>query len=195
MIATPDHWHSPQSIHAAQAGKDVYCEKPVSVTVEEGRQLVEAVQPTAGSSRTAANTGPSLDSSALRVRAPGGLGKIKSVFTIWGSDPTDTYLAAEPVPEGLDWDLWVGPAQWRPYNSAYHRNPISGVVPWSFCEDFGLSASTGYHSHASDVLQYALGYEESGPVDFIHPAAASSPPSPTAMPMAPYSIVWGTGTR
>ena len=176
VIATPDHWHSPQSIHAAQAGKDVYCEKPVSVTVEEGRQLVEAVQRYGRVFQNGSQyrTNPLIRRPCEFVRA-GGLGKIKSVFTIWGSDPTDTYLAAEPVPEGLDWDLWVGPAQWRPYNSAYHRNPISGVVPWSFCEDFGLSASTGYHSHASDVLQYALGYEESGPVDFIHPSSGEFP--------------------
>jgi len=176
LVLTPDHWHSPQSIHAAQAGKDVYCEKPVSVTIAEGRQMVEAVQRYGRVFQNGSQyrTNPTIRRVCEFVRA-GGLGKVKAVYTIWGGDPTDTYLAGEPVPEGLDWDLWVGPAQWRPYNRAYHRNPIPGVVPWSFCEDFGLAASTGYHSHASDVLQYALGYEESGPVALIHPSSGEFP--------------------
>jgi hypothetical protein len=79
------------------------------------------------------------------------------------------------VPEGLDWDLWLGGAPWRPYNPIYHTNPMPGVVPWAFCEDFGVGASTWYHSHAADVLQYALGYEESGPVDIFYPGDSEFP--------------------
>ena len=85
------------------------------------------------------------------------------------SIPLDFALPGSPVPDGLDWDLWVGPAPWRPYNPAYHSNPMPGVVPWAFCEDFGVGASTWYHSHAADVMQYALGFEESGPVEIVHP--------------------------
>jgi hypothetical protein len=134
------------------------------------------------------------------VRA-GGLGKIKSVFTLWGPlggsvaggrakpyaramdgersgrsyAPMDFALPAEPVPDGLDWDLWVGPAPWRPYNSLYHTNPSPGVVPWAFCEDFGAAAVTWYHSHAADVIQYTLGMENSGPVELIHPSRGTYP--------------------
>jgi hypothetical protein len=89
--------------------------------------------------------------------------------------PMDFALPAEPVPEGLDWDLWVGPAPWRPYNSLYHVNPAPGVVPWAFCEDFGAGAVTWYHSHAADVIQYALGVENSGPVEFLHPSSGAYP--------------------
>ncbi len=99
----------------------------------------------------------------------GGLGKVKSVFTIWNKThvptlgesyvPLEPALPAETPPEGLDWNLWVGPARYRPYNPAYHRNPMPGVVPWSFCEAFGAGAVTGYHSHAADVIQYAIGME------------------------------------
>jgi len=176
VVVTPDHWHSPISIHAAQAGKDVYCEKPVSVTVSEGRQMVETVQRYGRVFQNGSQyrTNPTIRRACEFVRA-GGLGKVKAVFTIWRSDPSAAYLAAEPTPEGLDWDRWVGPAVWRPYNSRYHRNPIPGVVPWSFCEDFGVAASTGYHSHAADVLQYAMGYEESGPTELIHPSSGSYP--------------------
>ena len=89
--------------------------------------------------------------------------------------PLDPALPAEPAPEGLDWDLWVGPASWRPYNSAYHRNPIPGVVPWTFCDAFGAGAVTDYHSHAADVIQYAIGMETSGPVEIIHPSSGQFP--------------------
>lgn len=202
VIVTPDHWHTPQSIHAAQAGKDVYCEKPISLSVDEGRQLVNAVR---GHGRVFQNgsqyrTNPTIRRACDFIRK-GGLGDVKAAFALWGSiggwlgsarfqpyaacvNPAamgasyttlDFALPREPVPDGLDWDLWLGPALARPYNSLYHINPSPGVVPWSFCEDFGVGPSTWYHSHAADVLQYALGFEESGPVEFIHPSTHEFP--------------------
>ena len=118
------------------------------------------------------------------VRA-GRLGRVKSVFTTWRPSsiptvgpsfvPLDPELPAEPAPEGLDWDLWVGPAAWRPYNQLYHRNPSPGVVPWVFCEAFGAGAVTSYQSHAADVIQYALGVETGGPVEIIHPSTGQFP--------------------
>jgi hypothetical protein len=186
LIATPDHWHSLLAIHAAQAGKDVYCEKPVSLTIREGREMVNTIRRYARVFQTGTQyrSIPTIRQVCEFVRA-GGLGKVKSVFTIWmktnvptvgPSDvPLDPALPTEPTPEGLDWDLWVGPASWRPYNSAYHRNPIPGVVPWVFCDAFGAGAITGYHSHAADVIQYAIGMETSGPVEIIHPSSGQFP--------------------
>jgi hypothetical protein len=186
VIVTPDHWHALQSIHAAQAGKDVYCEKPISITVRQGRELVETVRRYGRIFQTGTQyrSIPTIRQVCEFVRA-GGLGKVKSVFTLWGKLPgnlgVDSYaplpfaLAAEPVPDGLDWDLWVGPAPWQPYNRAYHRNPVPGVVPWAFHEDFGAAAVTWYHSHAADVIQYALGVETGGPVEFIHPSSGTYP--------------------
>jgi hypothetical protein len=89
--------------------------------------------------------------------------------------PLNMTFPAEPVPEGLDWDLWVGPALWRPYNQAYHLNPSPGVVPWAFCEDFGAASITWHHSHSADVIQYALGVETGGPVEFLHPSDGPYP--------------------
>ena len=202
VIATPDHWHTPQSIHAAESGKDVYCEKPISITIDEGRQLVDAVRRNGRVFQNGSQyrTNPTIRRACDFIRN-GGLGKIKSAFTLWGRmggfiggerfqpyaasvnpgvtgrayAPLDYALPGEPAPEGLQWDLWVGPALWRPYNPLYHVNPMPGVVPWSFCEDFGVGPSTWYHSHAADVLQYALGYEESGPVELIHPGSNEFP--------------------
>jgi hypothetical protein len=186
VIVTPDHWHSLQSVDAAAAGKDVYCEKPVSLTIQEGRRLVEAVRRNGCVFQTGTQyrSIPTIRQVCEFVRR-GGLGRVKQVFTIWGKThvptlgpsyvPLDPVLPADPVPEGLDWDLWVGPATWRPYNSAYHRNPPPGVVPWVFCDAFGAGAVTGYQSHAADVIQYALGVETSGPVEVLHPRGGEFP--------------------
>ncbi|MCX8157256.1 MAG: Gfo/Idh/MocA family oxidoreductase [Verrucomicrobiae bacterium] len=196
LIATPDHWHALQAMDAARAGKDIYCEKPVSLSLSEGREIVKAVRRFGRVFQTGTQyrSIPVIRKICQFVRQ-GGLGRIKSVFTIWHplaaflgdrikpyaraaawnelgrlQIPVAVDLPAEPVPAGLDWDLWVGPAPWHPYHPLYHINPPPGVVPWSFHEDFGLASSTWFHSHAADVIQYALGMEESGPVEIHHPA-------------------------
>ena len=202
VIVTPDHWHTLQAIDAAKAGKDVYCEKPISITVQQGRRLVEEVRRYGRIYQTGTQyrSIPTVRQVCEFVRS-GGLGRVKSVFTLWtnlggfigaarfkpyahvmdvknsgGSYvPLDFALPAEPAPEGLDWDLWVGPAAWHPYNPVYHVNPSPGVVPWSFCEDFGAASVTWHHSHSADVIQYALGVETSGPVELLHPSSGAYP--------------------
>lgn len=202
LIATPDHWHTWQSIDAAKSGKDIYCEKPVSVTMQEGRLLVQAVRRYGRVFQTGTQyrSIPAIRKVCQFIR-DGHLGKIKSVFTNlhplanWlraerfkpyakvldvehcgkAYVPMDFALPPEPVPEGLDWNLWVGPAPWRPFNQLYHVNPSPGVVPWSFCEAFGVTSSTWFLSHAADVIQWALGFENSGPVEIIHPSTKEFP--------------------
>jgi len=186
VVVTPDHWHSLLSAEAARAGKDVYCEKPVSLTIHESRRMADTVRRYACVFQTGTQyrSIPTIRRICQFVR-DGGLGKVKSVFTLWGKYhiptgrasyyPRDPLLPAEPTPEGLDWNLWVGPGRWRPYNHAYHRNPIPGVVPWVFCDSFGAGAITGYHSHAADVIQYAIGAERSGPVEIFHPSGGQYP--------------------
>ena len=202
VIVTPDHWHTLQAIDAAKAGKDIYCEKPISITVRQGRRLVEAVRRYGRIFQTGTQyrSIPTIRQVCEFVRS-GRLGKVKQVFTLWSRlggffgaprfkpyrhlmdvensgksyVPLDITLPAEPVPEGLDWDLWVGPSLWHPYNPAYHKNPSPGVVPWAFCEDFGAASVTWHHSHSADVIQYALGAENSGPVELIHPNSGAYP--------------------
>lgn len=202
VIVTPDHWHTLQSIDAVKAGKDVYCEKPVSLTLREGRELVKAVRRYSRVFQTGTQyrSIPTIRRVVEFVRG-GGLGKVKQVFTLWTSlggfigsgrfrpyaevmnaakygksyVPLNFALPEEPVPEGLDWGLWVGPAAWHPYNRVYHTNPAPGVVPWSFCEDFGAASVTWHHSHSADVIQYALGAERGGPVELIHPSTGEFP--------------------
>ena len=181
VIVTPDHWHALIAADAARAGKDIYCEKPVSLTIQEGRRLAEVVN-TYG---RVFQTGTQYRSIPRTRRVcnfvrNGGLGRVKQVFALWsrceGSyAPVNPHLPAEPVPDGLDWDLWVGPAAWHDYNRRYHRNPIPGVVPWAFCEDFGAASVTWHHSHSADVIQYAIGQERSGPVEILHPSDSEYP--------------------
>jgi len=181
LIATPDHWHTPMSIDAAKAGKDIYCEKPVTLTLAEGRKLAEVMRDYGRIFQTGTQyrSMHTIRRVVQFVRS-GGLGKVKQAFTLWsrvegGYTPVDYPLPAEPVPDGLDWDLWVGPAAFRPYNRRFHRNPVPGVVPWAFCEDYGAASITWHHSHAADVTQYALGVERTGPVEVIHPADGKFP--------------------
>jgi hypothetical protein len=201
VIVTPDHWHTPIAIDAAKAGKDIYCEKPISITVQEGRRLVETVRRYGRIFQTGTQyrSIPTIREVVAFVRS-GGLGKVQSVFTLWSNlgalgaarlkpyahlldiersrrsyAPMHFALPAEPIPEGLDWDLWVGPALWHPYNCAYHINPSPGVVPWAFSEDFGAASVTWHHSHSADVIQYALGVENTGPVEIIHPSSGDYP--------------------
>lgn len=186
VIVTPDHWHSYIAAEAARAGKDIYCEKPVSLTIDEGRRLVEAVRRYGRIFQTGTQyrSIPVIGKICEFVRR-GGLGKLKGVYTIWMKTqvptlgpspvPLDPILPEEPTPEGLDWNLWVGPAPYRAYNRAYHRNPSPGVVPWVFCDAFGAGAVTGYHSHAADVIQYAIGHEIGAPVEIIHPSSGRFP--------------------
>ncbi len=202
VIATPDHWHALQSVDAAKAGKDVYCEKPISMTIDEGRRVVDTVRRYGRVFQTGSQyrSIPTIGQVCEFVRK-GGLGKVHRVFTLMNSlalwtagerfrpfaavvnaesagkayVPMDFALPPEPVPEGLDWELWVGPAPWRPYNRLYHTNPSPGVVPWSFDDAFGVTSLTWHLAHSADVLQYALGFEESGPVEVLHPAAKEFP--------------------
>lgn len=202
LVATPDHWHSLIAIDAAKAGKDIYLEKPISVTIDEGRRVVETVQRynRVFQTGTQYRSTPAVRQICEFVRR-GGLGKVHSAFALisslggWlGSErakpyaqtldvphcgeiyaPTDFALPAEPVPDGLDWDMWVGPAPWRPYNKLYHSNPSPGVVPWAFAIEFGVTSSTWHLSHSADVIQYAIGAERTGPVEIIHPSTGEFP--------------------
>jgi hypothetical protein len=202
VIVTPDHWHTLMSIDAVKAGKDVYCEKPISVTVAEGRELAKAVRRYGRVFQTGTQyrSIPTIRKVVEFVRG-GGLGKVKQVFTLWtdhgwilGAErfkpyagvmdmqkcarsyvPLDIVVPGEEVPDGLDWKMWVGPAPWRDYCKLYHVNPAPGVVPWSFSEAFGTASVTWHHSHSADVIQYALGMERSGPVEFVHPSSGEFP--------------------
>lgn len=168
LVGTPDHWHVPISLAAVRAGKDVYCEKPLSNTIAEGRALVDAVHKHERIFQhgTQLRSNPQNRKVCELVRN-GYLGDVSKV--VIGSPPglaTSDPHPAEPVPEWLNWDLWLGPVE-----SMEYRPTIIGSIPgvglrgWYFVKRFSLAGwVAGYGVHDLDLAQWGLGTEDTGPV-------------------------------
>ncbi len=173
VIATGDRWHGVASVLAAEAGKDVYCEKPMSLTIYQGRAMVDAVRRYGRVFQTGLQQRSAREYRlACELVRDGALGKISDVYIHFPGTSSEVDLPAEPIPEGLDWNLWLGPAPWRPYNSRFHiYGKPPRVVPWDFCRDFGGGNLTSNAVHSFDVVQWALGADRSGPVEIAPPEA------------------------
>jgi predicted dehydrogenase len=161
LIATPDHWHVPMSIAAAEAGKDVYCEKPLTLTVAEGRALVEAVRRCG----VVLQTG-SQQRSGLRFRQAcelvrsGRIGQLRTILVeLPGNNREDPgpWTPEEPPPH-FDYDMWLGPAPWAGYTPARcHYN-------FRFIRDYSGGQITNWGAHHLDIAQWGNDTELSGPV-------------------------------
>ncbi len=120
VIATPDHWHAIQIIEACKAGKDIYCEKPLTLTILEARTVIAAVQKHHRVLQTGSQQRTEFDGRFRRaceyVRS-GRIGKVQTVHAGLGGPSRPCDLPEEPMEPGLDWNLWLGPAPRRPYNS------------------------------------------------------------------------------
>ena len=163
VIATPTHWHAVMTILACQHGKDVYCEKPLAHTVRQGRAMVEAARRYGRVVQNGTQTRSSRKQQLLcRLAREGKLG-LKQIYVGGGGLQISTInrLPAQPVPEHLDWDLWVGPGEWRPY----HEDIYDG---WRLSASYGGFIAQDLTAHSLDVAQSALGTSLTGPVE-IHP--------------------------
>ena len=177
VIATGDRWHALATCLAAKAGKDVYCEKPVSLTIDDSLAMVAAVRRYGRvfQSGLQQRSSPVFRRACELVRS-GGLGRVRVVYVAFPGASGDVSLPPEPVPPGLDWDLWLGPAPWRPFNRRFHHyGQPQRVVPWDFCRDFGGGNLTSNAVHAFDTVQWGLGMDDSGPVEIVPPGAGRSP--------------------
>jgi len=164
-IATPDHWHAIPTIEACRRGKDVHVEKPLSLTIREGRAMVEAARRYGRVVQTGseARSSPSCRLACELVRN-GRIGEVREVYVSSVGGPSSMeVLPAEPVPPGLDWEMWLGPAPWRPYNKGYHP------VNWRGFYDFSGGGLTDWGAHHFDLTQWALGTDDTGPVEIIPP--------------------------
>jgi predicted dehydrogenase len=177
LIATGDRWHALASVMAAKAGKDVYCEKPISLTIREARAMVEAIRRYDRVFQTGLQQRSAPEfSKACDLARSGALGKIHAVYVTHPGTNSEVNLPAEPVPQNLDWDLWLGPAPWRPFNNRFHHyQQPRHVVPWHICRDFGGGNLTSNTVHAFDVVQWGLGMDESGPVEITPPETGQVP--------------------
>jgi predicted dehydrogenase len=164
-IATPDHWHAIPTIQAASRGKDVHVEKPLSLTIGEGRAMVEAIRQYGRVCQVGseARSNPRCRFGCELVRN-GRIGEVKEVYVGGVGGPSSPrILPAEPVPEGFDWNMWLGPAPWRPYNKAYHPRSWRGYY------DFSGGGLTDWGAHHFDLAQWALGMDDTGPAEICPP--------------------------
>jgi len=161
VIATPDHWHCPITVAAAKAGKDVYCEKPMSLTLGDGRAAVEAVRRygrvfQCGSQQ---RSGREFRTACELVRS-GRIGKLQHVEVgIPGNNRTcGPAWEPEPVPPELNYEIWLGPAPWEPYTT------LRCHYTFRFLLDYSGGQVTNWGAHHLDIAQWGIGADASGPV-------------------------------
>ncbi|MDH3648684.1 MAG: Gfo/Idh/MocA family oxidoreductase [Saprospiraceae bacterium] len=176
IIATPDHWHAIQSIAAMRAGKDVFCEKPLAHTVEEGRRMVTSVAKYARILQTGSMQRSWKDfRHAAELVQNGYLGEIKRVLVNVGDPGIPCTLPELSVPDYLDWDRWIGPAPMR----GYHHDlspPLSDTrwADWRPYLEFGGGILSDWGAHMFDIAQWGLDMDRSGPVLLIPPTQAGA---------------------
>lgn len=178
VCGTPDHWHAQISIDAVIAGKDVYCEKPLTLTIAEGRKMVDAARRhnriiSGGSQRVLQDYGRM----ACAVRS-GKYGKIIAKHVTTGGPPRQCDLPGEPVPDTIDWDMWLGPAPWAPYHrfrhgagadyEGFNANGLRGYGFRSWA-DYSGGMVTDWGGHKFGAALHGLGLDHTGPVEIIPP--------------------------
>jgi len=160
-IATPDHWHAIIAIAAARAGKDMYGQKPLALTIGQGRAMVEAVRRYGVVFQTGTQQRSEKDfRRACELVRNGRLGTLQSIdVEVPGSMATETFEYG-PAPAEVDYDLWLGPAPWRPY-SPQTIHPFG----WRWILDFAGGCVTDWGAHHIDIAQWAMGTTDTGPVE------------------------------
>ncbi|MBP5673747.1 MAG: Gfo/Idh/MocA family oxidoreductase [Victivallales bacterium] len=172
LIATQTHWHPTMSVLAARAGKHIYCEKPMTLSIEEGHAIIEAVR----ANNVVFQLGSQQRSDdrfrlACELVRNGRIGKVKEIFINNVAGPSrECDLPAEPTPPTLNWDLWLGPAPWRPYNKVLcPLNNWASFPQWRQYRDYDGGGMTNWGAHHFDIAQWALGMDESGPIMVVPP--------------------------
>ncbi len=174
VIASPDFWHALMAVQACKAGKDIYLEKPLTYTIKEGIELVKVVRDNqrilaVGSQQ---RSDPNFQH-AVKLVQDGKIGKIQKVNVWVGKDfhPKPYDAPEEPLPDGLDWERWIGPAPKVHYN--HLLDPPISLNPevdeefwaaWRWYREFGGGLMTDWGAHMMDIAQWGLGVDHSGPV-------------------------------
>jgi len=173
VIATPDHLHAVPAVRAAEAGKDIYCEKPLSLTVKEGRAMVKATRKHNRIFQTGSmqRSWPEFRQ-AVEIVRNGFIGEIKSIKVNVGPPPVAYDLPEQPIPDGLDWKKWLGPNEFKPFNAELAPPVTNDVYPnWRKYKEFGGGAVTDWGAHMFDIVQWALDMDNSGPTEIFAPDA------------------------
>jgi predicted dehydrogenase len=163
-LVVPDHWHGVMTVMAAKAGKDIYCEKPLSLNVEQGREMVKAVRQHNRILQTGSHhrSGPSarLACELVRNGRIGRLERIETVVPVNNAVDPGPGWEPMPVPEGFDYEMWLGPAPWAPY----HKDRC--LYRFRFNLDYSGGQVTNFGAHSLDIAQWGHGSDRTGPVEF-----------------------------
>lgn len=196
-VSTPDHWHCAAALHAIKAGKHVYGQKPLSLTVDEGRRMAQAVAESGITFQTGSQQRSSVHfRTACEFIRNGRIGKVQTVKIGFSGGHTNWSGLAdrnqpEPVPKELNYDLWLGPAPERPYTPALLQ--LNWRHNWAYSGGF----VTDWGAHHLDILQWALGTDAGGPVSIENVKAAL--PAPNAVYNTPtafsFDVVYANGVR
>ena len=159
-ISTPDHWHTKIAMDAMRAGKDVYCQKPLTLTIDEGKQLCRVVKETGrvlqvGTQQRSEYRNMFL--TAVAMAQEGRIGKLKRVVCVIGNGQKGGPFPAATPPPGLNWDLWLGQAP----KVDYRKERCHGTFRWWF--EYSGGKITDWGAHHVDIAQWAIGMENSGP--------------------------------
>lgn len=169
IIATPDHWHAVQTIEACRAGKDVYVEKPMAHSIEEGRAMADAV----AKYNRVLQVGNMQRSwrnfrHASELVRNGYIGDIKHIRVSVGPPPIAYNHPGHTMPETLDWEMWIGPAPMNVYSEELAPPMERKVFPnWRNYKEYGGGMVTDWGAHMFDIAQWAMGMDDSGPIEFI----------------------------
>jgi len=180
IISTPDHWHAQAAMDAALAGKDIYLQKPASLTIREGRQMSDTVHRTGrifqqGSQQRGTSPWPQFHQACELVRN-GRIGELEKIEIGLPGDPSGDEEPPMPVPADLDYDYWLGstPVFYYTEKRVHPQNDFSRPG-WLRCEQFGAGMITGWGAHHLDTAHWAMDTEYTGPVEVE--AEASFPAS------------------
>jgi len=166
-VVTPDHWHALPAIAAAKAGKDIFLQKPLTLTIREGRVLSDTVRRynrifQVGSQQRS----DSRFRQACELVRNGRIGKLNTVKVGFGTDPGTGPEPPMPVPDNLDYEMWLGPAPWAAYTEKrVHPQKDYGRPGWLRIAAYGAGMITGWGAHHNDIAQWGMGTEYTGPVE------------------------------
>ena len=167
-IALPDHWHSIPAVMGAAAGKDIHAQKPLARTIREGRAICDAVRRYGIVWQTGSQQRSSEDfHRACELVRNGRIGKVTTVEVGLPTGSASDNKPMQQVPEGVDWDFWLGPAPWVPYRGILHWN-------WRWIMDYSGGQLTDWAGHHIDIAHWGLDLERTGPVEIegrgVYPA-------------------------
>src|ERR1051325_1001936 len=166
FVITPDHWHALIAIAAMKSGKDVYVQKPMTLTVREGRMMSEVARQYSAILQVGSQQrSERAFRKACEIVRNGWIGKVHTIYTHLGEFPPAQTLPAEPVPDGFDYDRWLGPTPWYPYNKKRVEGNYGGG--WRCFWEYGSRKNGDWGAHHFDIVQWALGMDHSGPVHFL----------------------------